>query len=98
MSFSFHPEAEAAFEAAVAWYEERASNLGLDFASEVRQAISLAETMPFVWTRIKGNVRRVLVNRFPYGILYAPEEGHLFVVAVMHLSRKPAYWAERVKP
>ena len=29
---------------------------------------------------------------------FHPEDRHLFIVAVMHLSRKPGYWAERVKP
>lgn len=96
MSFSFHPEAATEFDAAVEWYEQRGPGLGLDFGSEVRLAILLAENMPLAWTRIKGNVRRVLVNRYPYGVLYAPEGEHLFIIAVMHLSRKPGYWAERI--
>ncbi len=43
MIFSFHPEAEEEFEAAVTWYEERETGLGLDFAAEVREAIRLAQ-------------------------------------------------------
>jgi len=95
MSFSFHPEAAAEFEAAVEWYEERSAGLGLDFATEIRQAILRAESMPLAWTLIDGDIRRVLVHRFPYGILYASDGGHLHVVAVMHLSREPGYWRHR---
>ncbi len=95
MSFSFHPEAAEEFDAAVDWYEERSTGLGLDFASEIRQAILRAETMPLAWTRLEGDIRRVLVHRFPYGILYAPDGDHLYIVAVMHLSREPGYWRHR---
>lgn len=96
MSFSFHPEAEAEFGAAVEWYEERSIGLGLDFATEIRQAILRAESMPFAWMRIEGDIRRVLAHRFPYGILYVPDGDHLYIVAVMHLSRKPGYWQDRL--
>ena len=46
MTFSLHPEAEEEFEAAVAWYEDRETGLGLDFATEIREAIRLAQSMP----------------------------------------------------
>ena len=42
MTFGFHPEAEAEFEEAVAFYEDHKENLGLDFAVEVREAIERA--------------------------------------------------------
>lgn len=95
MSYTFHPEAEAEFVAAVAWYEERSAGLGLDFATEIRQAIARAESMPLAWTRIDGDIRRVLAHRFPYGVLYAPHNDAMLIVAVMHLSREPGYWMHR---
>lgn len=96
MIFSFHPEAEEEFEAAVAWYEERDTGLGLDFAAEVRGAIRLAQSMPLAWPEMEENVRRVLVHRFPYGVLYSPEGGRIHILAVMHLRRRPGYWRERI--
>lgn len=95
MSFAFHPEATEEFEAAVEWYEERSTGLGLDFATEIRQAILRAESMPLAWTRLDNNIRRVLAHRFPYGILYMPDDGQLYILAVMHLSREPGYWRHR---
>lgn len=65
MKVDFHPEAAEEFEAAVDWYEAREAGLGLDFAVEVHAAIRLAAAMPEAWSRLSGNVRRVLVNRFP---------------------------------
>jgi len=96
MIFSFHPEAEEEFEAAVAWYEEREAGLGLDFAAEVREAVRLAQSMPLAWPSMEENIRRVLVHRFPYGVLYSIESDRLHILAVMHLRRRPGYWRERL--
>jgi len=35
------------------------------------------------------------MNRFPYGIVYTTHGDDIFVVAVMHLHRKPDYWQTR---
>lgn len=91
MNIEFHPEAAEEFEAAVEWYEERETGLGLDFAVEIHAAIQRAAAMPDAWTQLAGNVRRVLVNRFPYGVLYEPGSRSLLVLAVMHLRREPGY-------
>jgi len=81
MSYFFHPEAEAEFEAAVAWYEARATGLGLDFTTELWEAIRLAEAMPLAWPLMEPDIRRVLLNRFPYGVLYALDEDRLHILA-----------------
>jgi plasmid stabilization system protein ParE len=95
MSFRFHPEAETEFFAAIDWYEDRSRGLGADFAAETHAAIQRAATMPAAWPRIEGDIRRVLVRRFPYGVLYAPRNESVVILAVMHLRRHPDYWRER---
>jgi plasmid stabilization system protein ParE len=95
MTFDFHPEAEAEFEEAVAFYEDHADDLGLDFACEVREAITRALAMPLAWTQIEPGIRRVLVHRFPFAVLYAEYGDKLFILAVMHLRREPNYWVHR---
>jgi len=96
MNIEFHPEAAEEFEAAVDWYEAREIGLGLDFAAEINAAIRLAAAMPDAWMHLSGDVRRVLVNRFPYGVLYEPGRTNLLVLAVMHLRREPGYWLSRL--
>lgn len=92
----FHPEAEAEFNAAIDWYEARGPGLGLEFAAEVRAAVGRAVALPLAWQAVDGEIRRSLVHRYPYGVLYAPEPGRLFIVAVMHLRQRPGYWRSRV--
>ena len=95
MNLLFHPEAETEFLAAIDWYEERSVGLGTDFAAEIHAAIQRAVTMPLAWPRIDGDIRRVLANRFPYGVLYASDGQSIYLLAVMHLRRQPDYWRSR---
>ena len=95
MNIEFHPEAAEEFEAAVDWYEVREIGLGLDFAAEIHAAVHRAAAMPDAWIRLSGDVRRVLVSRFPYGVLYESRSTCLLVLAVMHLRREPGYWMAR---
>ena len=95
MSFSFHPEAEEEFNKAIEYYEEIESGLGYDFALEVYSAIKRSVEFPNAWAELDGEIRRSLVRRFPYGVLYSVEQEEIFIVAVMSLHRKPGYWKHR---
>lgn len=96
MNFQFHPDAETELSEAIQYYEEVERGLGLDFAVEVYSSVQRAITYPHAWMIIEGEVRRALVRRFPYGVLYSEEEGGVLIVAVMHLHRAPDYWRSRV--
>jgi toxin ParE1/3/4 len=95
MNLLFNPEAETEFLAAIDWYEERSSGLGADFAAEIHAAIQRAISLPLAWPRIDGDIRRVLANRFPYGLLYTLDNRSIYILAVMHLRRQPDYWRSR---
>ena len=69
MSFSFHPDAEIELNEAIDYYEGIEPGLGNDFATEVYSTIQRSVSLPMAWAIIDGDIRRSLVNRFPYGIL-----------------------------
>ncbi|TVQ67323.1 MAG: type II toxin-antitoxin system RelE/ParE family toxin [Oceanospirillales bacterium] len=95
MKFSFHPEAEKEFNQAIDYYESLEPGLGYDFALEVHLAVKRSIAFPKAWPEIEKDIRRSLVGRFPYGVLYSEEQDHIFIVAVMNLHRKPGYWKQR---
>lgn len=95
MNYAFHPDAEVELNEAIEWYEMREFGLGLDFATQVHAAIQRALAFPLAWQEIGGEIRRTLVHRFPYGVLYVAEPDRLLIVAVMHLHRHPDYWRNR---
>jgi hypothetical protein len=95
MNFEFHPEAEEEFKDAIAYYENCDAGLGLDFAREVFISIQHAVDFPSMWSEIDHEIRRCLVHRFPYGVLYSIEPVGIFILAVMNLHRDPDYWKHR---
>ena len=95
MNYSFHPEAEIELTEAINYFEEKGFGLGYDFAVEVYAAIERTLIFPKVWPIIEEDIRRSLVRRFPYGILYSEEQEGIYIVAVMHLHREPEYWKHR---
>ena len=97
MNFQFHPEADEEFIEAVAYYEECEPGLGLDFSRGVHASIQNAVSYPLMWPEIDEEVRRCLVHRFPYGVLYSIEPDYIFILAVMHLHRDPDYWKHRLE-
>lgn len=95
MNFTFHPEAEVEFNEAIEYYETIEPGLGYDFAVEVYSTIQRSVALPTAWSIIEGEIRRSLVGRFPYGVLYAEQYDGIYIVAVMHLHRHPDYWKSR---
>lgn len=98
MRYSFHPEADTEFLKAIDYYEEREEGLGYDFAVEAYSTIERILLHPKAWPLVEEDIRRSLVKRFPYGVLYAEETDQIFIVAVMHLRRDPDYWKHRIYP
>jgi len=95
MNFSFHPDAASEFRESVLYYENIDPQLGSDFALEVLSAINKIQAFPLVWPIIEGEIHRIMVNRFPFGVLYTIHEEEIFILAVMHLHRHPDYWKKR---
>ncbi len=95
MTITFLPAAQAELDDAFSWYEEQAVGLGYESLDELDQALRLIVTFPELQPLVSEKIRRCLVNRFPYGIFYGMALDTIVVVAIAHLKRKPAYWAQR---
>ena len=88
----FHPKALDEFNAAATYYEEQSAGLGLRFVDAIESGFRQIERSPITWRCIRGDIRRFLVKTFAFGIVYAPLESEIFILAVMHLKREPDYW------
>lgn len=90
------PAREEFLEAA-AFYEREAAGLGAEFIDEFENAAQLLTSSPHLGSRFEGNVRRKLLRRFPFQLIYEVTPDGVLVVAVAHLSRRPGYWRERLR-
>ncbi|BAZ29759.1 plasmid stabilization system [Cylindrospermum sp. NIES-4074] len=97
MKYAFHPAALTEYAEAVKFYAERRVDIAQAFINAVEEAIFQIVESPKRWTIIDEYIRRCLTRKFPYAILYTIEDDAILILAVMHCSREPGYWKERVK-
>jgi len=81
---------------AVAWYRKRSPKAALDFVEELDRATITIRESPDRWPG-RNNTRRFLLWRFPFSIIYSEQESLITIWAVAHGSRRPEYWARRMK-
>ncbi len=96
MICEFHSEAEQEFVEAAAYYERNVTDLGERFGSEVHHAIERLLEYPELGFPIDADLRRLMLTRFPYFLIYSFTTDLLWVVAVAHARRRPGYWRSRV--
>ncbi len=69
--------------------------LGDDFLHELESAYQSIIEFSQVWLLFQKGFRRFLLAKFPFSVLYKEYNDSIYVVAVMHHTRKPGYWAKR---
>lgn len=92
----FHPEAQNEFVSAARFYEDHRQGLGLDFTLTIQRTYERLLDSPASGAPFGRRLRRVLVPKFPYGLLYRVEIDRIYIIAVMHLHRRPGYWRSRL--
>jgi toxin ParE1/3/4 len=93
-------EAEAEAREAASWYDDQRFGLGTDFLDALTRALEAIESHPLCHARVAGlpaerEVRRALLDRFPYKVVYEMRGEEAVVLAVAHNRRRPNYWEER---
>ena len=97
MEYKFHPDALEEYREAASWYAIREQELAHQFIASIEDAVHKVVETPNRWRIIDEDVRRCLAHLFPYAILYTIEDKFILIVAVMHFSREPGYWRERIR-
>jgi len=92
---SFHELAERELNDAARYYERESPGLGADFIDEVERCTASITRHPIAGAIVHDDVRRRLVRRFPYALLYRTVSDTIRILAVMDLRRRPAYWVGR---
>ena len=82
---------------AMEFYNEQLPGLGEQFFDELMHSLDLICTFPNSWKKVGENTRKLLLPRFPYLILYIPEEEKILITAIAHQHRSPEYYIDRVK-
>jgi toxin ParE1/3/4 len=95
------PVADGEAIAAAIWYEDRRSGLADDFLIEMRSAFDVIRENPRSAPQLEyysgpHEIRRQMLHRFPYAVVYLCRHDEIVVVAVAHTRRRPLHWLHRV--
>ncbi|HSW30508.1 MAG TPA: type II toxin-antitoxin system RelE/ParE family toxin [Longimicrobiales bacterium] len=91
----FTPEARLDILDARSWYEERAPGLGMEFARAVDVAASAILRFPQAFPEVHAPIRKAVMRRFPYALLFVIEGERILVVGCFHQRRDPQAWVVR---
>lgn len=100
MILQIHPQAENELRSAARWYEKRRAGLGFEFLATVDAGMARIESNSRSFPRLEtwrgdGDLRRLVLPRFPYVIVFELADEIINVWSVGHSSRKPGYWKSR---
>ena len=89
------PEAKVDLSTAASWYEEQRLGLGDEFLDCVDKALDQIGQFPQLPPKVFKDLRRKIVRRFPYLVIYRIDDDQITVVAVYHGKRHPRGWQKR---
>ncbi len=95
-SIVFLTPAEEEMLEASEYYERQASGLGREFLAEVQRTVRGIVENSGAGPVVRQSFRRRLMRGFPFGVLYRVDTHEIVIIAIMHLRRRPGYWADRV--
>jgi plasmid stabilization system protein ParE len=93
---SVHPEAEAEADGAFEWYWARSESAALGFDAELRNAFSALRKSPQIYASYLRGTRRIILNRYPFFVVFCELPRKIQIVAVAHAKRRPGYWRGRI--
>jgi plasmid stabilization system protein ParE len=94
-SVSFHELADLELNEAAQYYESEVTGLGVAFLAEVERSIKQIQDHPEAAPAILRFIRRKLLRRFPYSIMYSVVDDSVRILAIANQKRRPFYWYRR---
>ena len=77
-------------------YVDRSPRIAEAFLDEVERALDQLRAFPDSAPVLLRPVRRKVLLKYPFSILYYLKNEHVIVVSVMHHKQPPGYWKTRV--
>ena len=79
------------------YYDGQRQGYGERFVEAVEAEFALLLQFPQIGRRLRKNIRRRNISRWPYGIVYVLDASELVIIAIAHHRRRPEYWRSRLR-
>jgi plasmid stabilization system protein ParE len=90
----FEHSAGRELDEAADFYDLERPGLGIEFVDAVYEALGDLLDYPESCPIHLGETRKLVLERFPYSILYWTDGATIAVSAVAHQRRRPGYWED----
>lgn len=90
-----HEDADRELEDAADYYDRESPGLGSVFIDEVERAYSRIRSAPLAVEEVDPGIRKLVLARFPYNLIYEVEGATALVLAIAHQRKRPYYWRSR---
>lgn len=84
---------------ATRWYDAQRVGLGEEFLTAIEAVLTRIEANADAGSQIPqvadDDIRRLLVQRFPYQVIYIRLIDRIQILAIAHERRRPGYWVGR---
>ena len=93
----FEKDAKTDIDEIIAWYEKEQVGLGFSFLFYLGEAVSVISNNPKSYQNIYKDVRRIMLEKFPYSIYFYINESktEVIVYTVIHQHRNQKVWKRR---
>ncbi len=95
--YRFHPEARAEADEAFEYYRIKSPLAALNFDEDLDVAYRAMRKFPLLYAPYLHRTHRILLNRYPYFVVYRELPRTIEVIAIAHAKRRPGYWAKRIE-
>lgn len=89
------PEAEQDMDDAFEFYEKQQPGLGFQLLEGIAEVAMIIEVNPFLFPKIHAELRRAVVQKFRYNLIYKVVDSEVYILAIMHGNRNPGTWKNR---
>ena len=97
MKYLFHSEAANELDESFQYYEKDYPGRGYRFLEKVEECALRICQFPNLGMEESAHIRRMVVDRFPYKLIYMIHRDAIVILAVAHCHRMPKYWHDRVQ-
>jgi plasmid stabilization system protein ParE len=92
----YHPAARWEIKAAHAWYVRQSLQAADRFLEELLPALDRVQEQPRLYPPHLYGTQHVVLDRYPFSIIYRELLHEIQIVAVAHAKRRPGYWTGRI--
>ena len=90
-----HDAADVELNEAADYYDLESPGLGDVFLEQVEKGFRRIREHPDAAAEVAPGIRKLVLTRFPFAIIYATRADTVRVLAIAHQRKRPYYWRSR---